>query len=188
MKKFLLFIACTFGIIFLLVLITPFIVYCKDYFYKRRRNGYYSALRICRFVSLVCAPGSPSTGIRLLRRWVRLHSFSANHFKNWLFLSLACGKFTRMAAKLRPHGASNNAARTCGWTSRMQGLETAQFSHRFAEKECSRTLRRRRRMPVLGEPGHKQGRQNGIGGGLSSNPVIAMPSCFYWRSRISSIN
>ena len=55
-----------------------------------------AALRICRFVSLVCAPGSPSTGIRLLRRRVRLHSFSANHFKNWLFLNLAYGKFTRM--------------------------------------------------------------------------------------------
>ena len=41
-------------------------------------------------------------GIRLLRRRVRLHSFSANHFKNWLFLSLACGKSTRMTAKLRP--------------------------------------------------------------------------------------
>ena len=51
---------------------------------------------------LFVAPGSPSTGSRTLRRRVRLHSFSANHFKNWLFLSLACGKFTRMAAKLRP--------------------------------------------------------------------------------------
>ena len=32
-------------------------------------------------------------------------------------------------------------------------LRNSQFLKWFAEKECSRTLRRRRRMPVLGEPG-----------------------------------
>ena len=31
-------------------------------------------------------------------------SFSENHFKNWLFLSFACRKFSRMAAELRPYG------------------------------------------------------------------------------------
>ena len=31
-------------------------------------------------------------------------------------------------------------------------LRNSQFLKWFAEKECSRTLRRRRRMPVLGEP------------------------------------
>ena len=61
---------------------------------------------------LFVTPGSPGTGIRLLRRRVRLHSFSENHFKNWLFLSLSCGRPTRIAAKLRPYGASNNAAAT----------------------------------------------------------------------------
>ncbi len=30
--------------------------------------------------------------------------FSADHFKNWLFLSAACRNFTRMAAELRPTG------------------------------------------------------------------------------------
>ena len=63
---------------------------------------------------LLVTPGSPSMGIRLLRRRVRLNSFPANHFKNWLFLGFACGRATRMAAKLRPYGASNNAARACG--------------------------------------------------------------------------
>ena len=66
--------------------------------------------RLTRLQRLVpCAQASVFS-----RRRSRLDSFSANHFKNWLVLSLARGRFTRMAAKPRPYGASNNAARACG--------------------------------------------------------------------------
>ncbi len=77
-------------------------------------QSYCSAFRICRFVSLVCATWFPKHGQPASAAQDSAAFFSANHFKNWLFLSLACGKSTRMAAKLRPYGASNNAAGACG--------------------------------------------------------------------------
>ncbi len=55
-----------------------------------------------------------------------------------------------MAAKLRPYGASNNAARACGCTSRMQGQETAQFSHRFTEKNAAEPCAAEAGCPYLG--------------------------------------
>ena len=50
-------------------------------------------------------------------------------------------------------------------------LRNSQFLKWFTEKECSRTLRRRRRMPVLGEPRAqtRETKRHRIGGGLSSD-------------------
>ena len=70
-----------------------------------------------------------------------------------LALLLTAALAVEMCIRDSPYGASNNAARACRWTSRVQGQETAQFSHRFAEKEFIQPLRRRSRMPMLGEPG-----------------------------------
>ena len=115
-------------------------------------------------------PGSPDTDIRFLQRRVRLHSFSANHFKNWLFLSLACGKSTRMTAKLRPlWGVKQRRQSVRVNFPRARPRNSTIFSQVCGKRMQPNPAPQKPDVHVWGTRCHRRGRQNGICGGLSSN-------------------
>ena len=123
-------------------------------------------------------PGSPSTGIRLLRRRGRMHFFSANHFKNWLFLSLACGKSTRMTAKLRPlWGVKQRRQSVRVNFPRARPRNSTIFSQVCGKRMQPNPAPQKPDVRVWGTRCHRRGRRNGICGGLSSNDryVITRP-------------
>ena len=146
----------------------------------RQENGWPGSIFLC-FVTIQpsayavpfpspVTPGSPGTDIRFLQRRVRLHSFSANHFKNWLFLSLACGKSTRMTAKLRPlWGVKQRRQSVRVNFPRARPRNSTIFSQVCGKRMQPNPAPQKPDVRVWGTRCHRRGRRNGICGGLSSN-------------------
>ena len=136
----------------------------------------------------------------IVRIWVRLHSFSANHFKNWLFLGLACGKSTRMTAKLRPlWGVKQRRQSVRVNFPRARPRNSTIFSQVCGKRMQPNPAPQKPDVRVWGTRCHRRGRRNGICGGLSSNPLrlSAPASCgtcktvgkpFYTRKQLPPTN
>ena len=71
--------------------------------------------------------------------------FPTNHFKNWLFLSVACRIFTRMAAKLRPTWRQTTLPERAGEYPTCNAKKQHNFLTGLQEKESSPGRRDERR-------------------------------------------
>ena len=82
-------------------------------------------------------------------------SFSENHFKNWLFLSFACRKFSRMAAELRPYGRQTTPPGRAGGLPAYKSRNSTIFSQVFRKRDRAPSDHRCRM-----HEGHTQGAGN----------------------------
>ena len=139
--------------------------------FRQILSGYYSALRICFSVALVCDALVPRQGHPASAAWGWLHSFSANHFKNWLFLSLACGKSTAWRLNSAPMGRQTTPPERAGELPTCKTKKQHNFLTGLRKKNAATPTPQKPDALAWGTRRHKRGRRKSICGGLSSNQI-----------------